>query len=139
MQAYYAETDEEVGAVCDECGSEFEDEDSLDIVRGERDGVYHGLCEECARDLAKTYGIAVSDEAARLFEDEGEKIAESVIPYLYTYDELMALVRKDIAERRLTGYIPDVKKIDDALHKFCKWNDEFFTEYLDELNRGEKK
>lgn len=130
MQVYYANSDEEVGAICDECGSKFEDEDSLDIVRGERDGVYHGLCEECARDLAKKYGLTVSDEAARLFEEEDEKIAESVIPYLYTYDELMALVRKDITERRLTGYAPDVKKIDDALYKFCKDDEWAFVEAI---------
>ena len=51
----------------------------------------------------------------------------------------MALVRKDIAERRLTGYAPDVKKIDDALYKYCKDDETFFVEYIEKLNKGEKK
>lgn len=138
---------EEPYEVCAECGVEFFENDieHLAIYFGEHevaeDGREYvkGYCADCARQLAKDHGLDLSDAAARLFEDEGDKIAESVIPYLYTYDELMALVRKDIAERRLAGYMPDVKKIDDALYKFCKDDDTFFIEYIEKLNKGEKK
>ena len=138
---------EEPYEVCAECGVEFFENDieHLAIYFGEHevaeDGREYvkGFCEKCARQLAKDHGLDLSDAAARLFEDEGDKIANSVIPFLYTYDELMALVRKDIAERRLAGYMPDVKKIDDALYKYCKDDETFFDEYIEKLNKGEKK
>lgn len=130
---YYEEEDE---VVCDYCEEVYDTEDRLAIIERadlHKDGRVHGMCKACARELSKEFGLRISDESAKMYSDEYDKIMNSVIPLLYTYEELMKMVRTDIENRLKSGNTADIKRINKVLYDFCLYDDSFFTECLEKF------
>lgn len=118
--------------ICDWCErDDFCDGDLDGLLHEDKDGNFHGVCRACLKEEATI-------ENALAFSDEyiGEKeYKDTFIAELYTMEDLVALARKDLAQRLETNYAPDIDKIKKAAEDFCLFDDDAFIEFINSQSK----